>query len=76
MNLSVYGTMYEPFGRPLKGDGVKNGASVSTRISSRGAMLRASRIPAAFPNVTVPANDMYQPLSMHTRANSASPEKQ
>ena len=43
------------FGRPRNGVGVRNGASVSTRMRSRGVTASASRRFCAFLNVTLPA---------------------
>src|SRR5215204_6045955 len=73
---TLYGIMNDALGCPRCGDGVRKGASVSTRIRSGGATRSASRRLSAFLNVTVPANDRYAPRSTHSRAKSASPEKQ
>ena len=76
MNRIVCGTRYGAFGRPRSGTGVRYGASVSTRMRSRGATRSASRRFSAFLNVTLPANERYQPASVATRASSSPPEKQ
>ncbi len=45
-------------------------------MRDRGITSSASRSDPAFLNVTVPANDRYQPWSAHAFAMSALPEKQ
>src|SRR5437588_2446581 len=59
---------------PRCGTGVRNGASVSTTIRSRGARAAASRRSLAFLNVTTPANDRIAPASNARVASCAPPE--
>src|SRR6266508_1086035 len=72
---TVWTTFAGSFGRPRRGCGARYGESVSTSSRSPGTARAAARRSYAFLNVTLPANETYQPCSS---AGSSSPgdEKQ